>query len=245
MKRWSFILMAILLCLVQQLFGQARPLSALLSKDNQGKIITPMNLDYSDLSESKKSVVMAVLASLILPGMGELYAGSFESGKYNLIAEGGLWLAYSGFQMHANWLQQDAQTFANQHAGANFANKDDQYSVNIGNFNTTDEYNQAKLQEREYDLVYTTDQYKWQWDSDADRTQFKDLRIRSAEIKNNANFIIGAIVVNHLFSAFSAGLKAAAYNKSLSMIDKIEIQAFTLNSGTHVDGVGLSISTKF
>jgi hypothetical protein len=244
MKR-SLIIIAILLCLMQQLFGQARPLSALVSKDIQDKIVTPMNLGYSDFSESKKSVVLAVVASLILPGMGELYAGSFESGKYNLIAEGGLWLTYSGFRMHANWLQQDAQIFANQHAGANFDNKDDQYSVNIGNFNTTDEYNQAKLRNREYDLVYTADQYKWQWDSDVNRTQFKDLRIRSGEIRNNAKFIIGAIVVNHLFSAFSAGLKAAAYNKSLSMMDKIEIQAFTLNNGTHVDGVGLSISTKF
>jgi len=96
MKR-SLIIIAILLCLMQQLFGQARPLSALVSKDIQDKIVTPMNLGYSDFSESKKSVVLAVVASLILPGMGELYAGSFESGKYNLIAEGGLWLTYSGF----------------------------------------------------------------------------------------------------------------------------------------------------
>ncbi len=244
MKR-SLIIITILLCLMQQLFGQARPLSALVSRDIEDKIVTPMNLGYSDFSESKKSVVLAVVASLILPGMGELYAGSFESGKYNFIAEGALWLTYSGFRMHANWLQQDAQTFANQHASANFDNKDDQYSVNIGNFNTTDEYNQAKLRNREYDLVYTADQYKWQWDSDVNRTQFKDLRIRSGEIRNNAKFIIGAIVVNHLFSAFSAGRKAAEYNKSLSILDKIEIQTFALNSGTHIDGVGLNISTKF
>jgi hypothetical protein len=220
-------------------------MSALVTREVQSKIITPIDLDYSASSGSQKSVLLAVAASLILPGMGELYAGSFESGKYNLIAEGGLWLTYSGFRMHAHWLQQDAQTFASQHAGANFDNKDDQYSVNIGNFNTTDEYNQAKLRNRETELVYTADQYKWQWDSDVDRAQFKDLRIRSGEVKNNAKFFIGAIVVNHLFSAFSAGRKAAAYNKSLSLIDKIEIQPFTLNSGTHVDGIGLNISTKF
>jgi hypothetical protein len=189
--------------------------------------------------------VLAVVASLILPGMGEWYAGSFESGKYNLIAEGGLWLAYSGFRMHANWLQQDAQTFAHQHAGAHFDNKDDQYSVNIGNFNSTDEYNQAKLRNRENDLIYSAEQYAWQWDSDASRAQFKDVRIRSGEIKNNAKFIIAAVVINHLYSAFSAGRKAAAYNKDLSMLDKIEIQAYALNNGTRVDGIGLSFSTKF
>jgi hypothetical protein len=234
-----------LLCVLEQLVAQTRPISALVVTEEQSKIITPINVEYSGSSESKKSVIVAIVASLILPGMGELYAGSFESGKYNLISEGGLWLAYSGFRMHADWLQQDAQTFAVQHAGANFNNKDDQYSVNIGNFNTTDEYNQTKLRNRDYALVYTADQFNWQWDSDANRAQFKDLRIRSGEIKNNANFFIAAVVINHLFSAFSAGRKAAAYNESLSMMDNIEIQSFTLNNGAHVDGVGLCISTKF
>jgi len=244
MKRF-LIATALLLCLLQQLFAQVRPMSVLVCKEVQSKVITPIDLGYSASSESQKSVVLAVVASLILPGMGEMYAGSFESGKYNLIAEGALWLAYSGFRMHANWLQQDAQTFANQHASANFNNKDDQYSVNIGNFNTTDEYNQTKLRNRETDLVYTTDQYNWQWDSDANRTQFKDLRIRSGEVKNNAKLFIGAIVVNHLFSAFSAGRKAAAFNNSLSLMDNIEIQTYALNNGMHIDGIGLSILTIF
>jgi hypothetical protein len=234
-----------LLFLIQQLFAQTRPMSALVIKDEQSKIITPIDLEYSGSSESKKSVALAVVASLILPGMGELYAGSFESGKYNLIAEGGLWLTYGGFLTRANWLQQDAQTFASQHAGANFNNKDVQYSVNIGNFNSTDEYNQTKLRNREYKSVYTSSQYNWQWDSDVDRAQFKDLHNRSSAIKNNAKFIIAAIVVNHLFSAFSAGRKTSAYNKSLSMMDHIEIQAFTLNNGAQVDGIGVSVSTKF
>jgi hypothetical protein len=230
---------------MQQLLGQAKPLSDLLVRNVQNNSASSMNVDYSLTSESPKSVVLAVVASLILPGMGEWYAGSLESGKYNLIAEGGLWLSYAGFRLHAQWLQQDAQTFARQHAGADFTNKDDQYAVNIGNFMTTDEYNQAKLRNRENDLVYSSDQFRWQWDSDANRGVFKDIRIRSGEIKNNANFFIAAVVVNHLFSAFSAGRKATAFNRSLSMIDKIEIQTFALNSGAHIDGIGLSISTTF
>jgi hypothetical protein len=234
-----------LLCILEQVFAQTRPMSAIVAKGEQSTILAPMKLEYPGSSGSKKSVLLAIVASLVLPGMGELYAGSFESGKYNLLAEGGLWLTYSGFRMHADWLQQDAQKFANQHAGAQFDNKDDQYSVNIGNFNTTDEYNQTKLRNRDYTLVYTAAQYQWQWDSDANRMQFKDLRIRSGEIKNNSKFIIAAVVINHLFSAFSAGRRAAEYNKSLSMMDNIDIQTFTVNNGIHVDGFGFSISTKF
>jgi hypothetical protein len=192
--------------------------------------------------------MLAVVASLIVPGMGELYVGSFETGKYHLIAESGLWLTYAGFRIHSNWLRQDAQTFAKEHAGANFTNKNDQYAVNIGNFNTTAEYNDTKSRNREYDLIYFTESYPdylWNWDSDANRQRFKDIRIHSDQVKNNAKFLIGVVVVNHLISAFSAARKATAYNRSLSMIDDMQIYAYTLNSKSGIDGVGLSFITKF
>jgi hypothetical protein len=243
----SIISTALLLFLTQQLFAQQRPMSTLVTKEVQLREMSIQDIDVSPAPESKKSVILAVVASLLVPGMGELYAGSFETGKYNLIAEGGLWLTYGGFLMHSNWLLQDAQTFASQHADANFANKDVQYSVNIGNFNTTSEYNDAKNRNREYDLVYQPARldYQWNWDTDANRLRFKDMRIQSGDVKNNAKFVIGAIAVNHLLSAFFAGKKTAAYNRSLSTMDNVEIHTYTLNNGSQVNGWGISITTHF
>lgn len=246
MKR-SIISIALLLFLTQQMFAQQRPMSTLVTKEVQLRGMSIPDLDVSPAPESKKSVMLAVVASLLVPGLGELYAGSFETGKYYLIAEGGLWLTYGGFRMHSNWLLQDAQTFASQHADANFSNKDDQYLVNIGNFNTTSEYNDAKNRNREYDLIYqlTRPEFQWNWDTDANRLRFKNMRIHSGEVKNNAKFVIGAIVVNHLLSAFSAGKKTAAYNQSLSTMDNVEIHTYTLNNGSQIHGWGISITTHF
>jgi hypothetical protein len=246
MKRF-IISIALLIILTQQMFAQQRPMSTLVTKEVQLRGMSIPDLDVSSVPESKKSVMLAVVASLLVPGLGELYAGSFETGKYYLIAEGGLWLTYGGFRTHSNWLLQDAQTFASQHADANFSNKDDQYLVNIGNFNTTAEYNDTKSRNREYKLMYqpTRPEDQWNWDTDANRLRFKDMRIHSSEVKNNAKFVIGAIVVNHLLSAFSAGKKTAAYNQSLSAIDNVEIQTYTLNNGLQVDGWGISITTHF
>jgi hypothetical protein len=209
------------------------------------KLSIIQNLDATDLPAKPKSVILAVAASLFVPGMGEIYVGSLGSGKYHLIAEGGLWMTYTGFRIHSTWLRNDARTYASQHAGADFNNKDDQYSVNIGNFNSTDEYNQTKLRNREYDLLYLGEQSNWQWDSDVNRLRFKDLRIRSDAAKNNSKFVIAAVVVNHLISAFSAGRKAAAYNRSLSVNDEIQINTFTLNNGFEIDGIGLNITAPF
>jgi hypothetical protein len=228
-----------------QFFAQMKPLSALLNKEIQTRNTPAFTFDLVQPLPEKKSVLLAIAASLVIPGMGELYAGSFESGKYHLIAESGLWLTYAGFRIHANHLEQDARTFAVQHAGADFNQKDDQYSVNIGNFNTTDEYNQTKLRNREYSLIYASEQYNWSWDSDANRSRFRDLRIRSGEVRNNSKFVIAAVVINHLVSAFSAARKTAAYNKSISAMDDIQIQTFTFNNGSQIDGVGISITKIF
>jgi len=76
-----FITIAFLFCLSSQLFGQARPLSALVTEDVQLKVTTGAMVDVTTAPAEKKSVMLAIVASLILPGMGELYAGSFESGK--------------------------------------------------------------------------------------------------------------------------------------------------------------------
>jgi hypothetical protein len=244
----SLISITLLFFLSQLMFAQLRPMSALVIMEVQFREMSIPDIDISPVSESRKSVMLAVVASLLIPGMGELYAGSFESGKYHVVAEGGLWLTYAGFRMHSNWLQQDAQTFARQHAGADFNNKDDQYSVNIGNFNTTEKFNDTKSRNAEYNLIYnpaTQPEYLWKWDTDANRLQFKDMRIHSAEVKNNAKFVIGAVVLNHLLSAFSAGKKAAAYNRSLSAMENIEIRSYTVNNGLRIDGCGISIITKF
>ena len=204
---------------------------------------------HSDIASieapQKKSVFLAVVASLVLPGAGEWYAGSFESGKYYMIAEGGLWLTYAGFRTYSTWLRHDAEQYALQHAQTDISNKDDKYAVDVGNFMTTDEYNLTRIRNAEYDLMYVDNSNTWSWDSDANRARFKDIRIRSDRIKNNSNFVIAVVVVNHLLSAFSAGKKAANYNRSLSEERSVEIQPYAIALRTGVQDFVIGITAQF
>ncbi|HLF19311.1 MAG TPA: hypothetical protein VI704_00840 [Bacteroidota bacterium] len=194
---------------------------------------------------AEKSVWLAVASSLVLPGMGELYVGSFATGKYFLIGEAGIWLTYSGFITHGNWLRNDARTFAVQHANVQLDGKDDQFEVNIGNFGNTAEYNQQKLRNREYELVYTTTQDSWQWDNDMSREQFKSLRIRSDEIYRNAKFLIGAAVVNRVISAFMAGRSAAAHNRRVRYEGAWQIRVSPSGGFLNIHGMELQLSKEF
>ncbi len=165
--------------------------------------------------ESRKSVARATIYSLIVPGMGELYADNFSTGKYLLGSEITLWLTVYGFHSYGNWIRNDAESFAAVHANTDWSGKDDQFFVNVGNFNSWQEYNEKKMRDRDIGAIYTDDAYSWNWESDEKRREFRDMRVRSDQMLNAVKFVGAAIVANHIISAIIAGNSASRYNDRL------------------------------
>lgn len=195
----------------------------------------------------KKSSATAVLYSLLLPGMGELYADGFDEGRYSLIAEGGLWLTYLSFRQYGTWIQNDARNYASVHAGAATAGKDDQYFVNVGNFNDTYEYNEKQLRDRELVKVYNVNTgYYWKWDSDANRREYRAMRVSSERVLNNSQFVIATIVVNRIISAINAARLVREYNsRSTEEIGSWQLESSLLHSGLKPDGLWINIVHRF
>ncbi len=195
----------------------------------------------------KKSVGLAVLYSLAIPGMGELYAGGFQSGKYFLGAEALLWITYAVFDVRANALQDDGRTFAAVHAGVDPAGKNDQFYVNVGNFLNTAEYNATKMRDRESDLVYDPAAgFNWSWDTDANRMAFRDQRIRADNVFNNRKFVIGAVMANHIASAINAARIVIAHNKEISdILGDLRFETSIQGGWANPQGVTLTIIRPF
>lgn len=195
----------------------------------------------------KRSPMTAVLYSLLLPGMGELYADGFDEGRYSLIAEGGLWLSYYSFQQYGDWIQKDSRNFAAVHAGAQIDGKDDQYFVNVGNFNDSYEYNDKKLRDRELERLYDVNAgYAWKWDMEANRREFRAMRVSSERVLNNSQFIIAAVVVNRIVSAINAARLARLFNQRTNdALGSWWLESSLIESGQQIDGVRLSLIHKF
>ncbi len=190
----------------------------------------------------EKSVFLAVGLSLVLPGMGELYADNFGTGKYFLMADGVLWLTYTGLSLSSTWVQDDADVYMTQHAGASPDGRDDQFRVNVGNYMTVYEYNEAKLRAREYAQLYDPAVQYWNWDAEANRGAYRDLRITSDKLERNATFVIGALVVNRLISAFVAGRSAAAYNERLRESSSWNLGARVIGGPLNPHGIELRLT---
>jgi TM2 domain-containing membrane protein YozV len=196
---------------------------------------------------AKKSVGLAAVYSLLLPGMGELYAGGFGSGKYFLLAEGILWLSYAAIDIHAGSQREDARVYSTVHAAVDRSGKDDQFFVNVGNFASVDDYNDKKLRDREPDLVYDPAAgYNWRWDSEASRLTFRDQRVASENMYNNRKFVGAAILVNHVASAINAARAAIAHNSALDeALGDLRFDARILGGWEGAHGVMLTVTRGF
>lgn len=196
---------------------------------------------------AKKSVGLAVLYSLLLPGMGELYAENFSSGKYFLIAEGVLWLGYAAVEIHGNDLRDGARAFAVAHAGIDVTGKDEDFFVNIGNFMTVDEYNDKKLRDRDPDKLYDPQLgYRWTWDTEASRLTYREQRINSENMYNNRKFVGAAILINHLISAINAARAAIAFNsEQQDALGAVHLSSRLLSDAAGPHGVLVTFARPF
>lgn len=194
----------------------------------------------------RKSIGLAALYSLLLPGMGELYVGNYDMGKYFTIADGALWVGLAGVNLHANSLQDDARRYAAEHAGTSFDGKSDQYFVDISNFNTIYQFNEQVLRDRNPQKLYdpTTADY-WSWDSEANRNLYREQRVAADKMFNNTRFVVAAIAVNHVVSAINAARLAFSHNRSVDQAGLLDIHADLLGTLARPDGVMLTVSRRF
>ncbi len=160
--------------------------------------------EISFYQPEKKSKGLAIIYSLLLPGMGELYADAYSSGKYFTIAEGTLWGFLIGFNSYGNWQEENYKAFAESYAGVELDGKDEEYLSTIGNYVNLDQYNREQELNREFKDVYERDEYFWNWQNPGRRGEYRKLWESSERAYNNIQFAIGGLILNRIASAINA-----------------------------------------
>ena len=211
----------ILLILATAVFAQQRKTLSTLDLEQEFKnpINSPgisVNQNSFEIPAEKKSPGLAILYSFLLPGMGELYANNYNSGKYFTIAEGIFWGTYIGMNVYANARENDYKAFAETYGSANISEKDADYFATIGQYDNIEIYNNEKALERNFDEMYDTEIYYWKWQNTEDRKTYRNIRTSSEQTFNDLRFVVGAMILNRIASAINAVRLVASYNSSLS-----------------------------
>ncbi|MDQ7064013.1 MAG: hypothetical protein Q9P90_07185 [candidate division KSB1 bacterium] len=160
-------------------------------------------LPESDSKVSSRGKVF--LKSLLIPGWGQYSLRAKTSARNFFIAELALWGAVVGFNIYGKWLKNDYIDYATAYARVNPDGRDNQFWVDIGNFPSVYAYNEEKLRQRYVAALRDPSGPDfWQWDSDAHRQRFEELRIASDRAFERSSFAVFAVVTNHLVSAIHA-----------------------------------------
>jgi hypothetical protein len=161
----------------------------------------------------KKKTGLAIVYSLLLPGMGELYAGSYETGKYFTVADAALWGILIGFDVYGHWQEDNYKEYARIHGGVNPEGKDDTYWGNIGLYLNIDDYNREKELDRDFARTYDRAKYFWAWKNQAERREYRGMWKSSEQAYNAIQFAAGALILNRLASAVNAVRLVIKHNK--------------------------------
>lgn len=166
-------------------------------------------------TKTKKNAGLAIIYSLLLPGMGELYADNYSSGKYFTIAEGALWATFIGMNVYGNWQENRYKTYAQTYAGVNPDGKDEDYYATIGLYTSIESYNNEKALERRFDEMLSEQKFFWKWNSTEQRKTYRSIWTSSEQTFNDVRFVVGAMLVNRLVSAINAVRSVSSYNSAI------------------------------
>ena len=143
----------------------------------------------------------AKLQSLVLPGWGEQTLGEPKRAQNFFIREAALWLIYFGGKKTASWYESNYIAFAELHSNADMDGKDYLFSVNLGHYDSFEQYNDTKERQRLVEDKYRENKgLEWRWDDSTNRIKFDKMRIKSVTYDKYARFAISGLILHRLVS---------------------------------------------
>jgi len=163
----------------------------------------------------------AILASMALPGAGQMMLGSAKRGEALLWLDGTLWALWSGFSWYSSAREHDARLLAGREAGADLTVRELRYYRALEQYDNADQYNEdvrADARDMYPDDPERQHQYyrshgffgsqAWNWSSDSARYYYWGTRRSGRTAALNAQFAVGALLLNRLASMADCALFA-------------------------------------
>lgn len=217
-----------------------------------------VDVDANVYKNSDKNVFYAVGASLLLPGMGELYLGEKQLSRPFVWTDAALWIAaFSSYFIGERYLT-SAHNYAVRHAGLTSNSKSTSLLNTVGDYRSrggvfgqnsspdmNEDYNQAMLRsgkkvDEEFDELV-----QWDWGSSDNPETSENIDEFKSRMRHYR--------VSRIF--FQASVGALVLNRVISMLDAIRIYRATSSKAFssrvqflpefYNDGSGLSVNVKF
>lgn len=163
---------------------------------------------------ARKSKWKAAALSLLVPGLGEAYAGAHKRARVFLITEGIMWAGFAAFRIYGGWRADDYRVYAADHAAVTLNGQPDTFFRDIGAFSSSELFNfqqQLLLGSR---VKQYTGPDAWAWDADPSRKTYLTIRRSSRRAYTRSVYVIGVALTTRLISAIDASKAVDAGDSS-------------------------------
>lgn len=223
---------------------QSESLEFLKYKINQNINIEKDEVIIQKYKDGKKNNGLAILLSAVLPGMGELYADGYSSGKYFTIADGVLWGGLIGVSTYAKNQEDSYKAFAETFGKVNLNGKDDKYFADISGYIDVYEFNHIQDLSRSNDIYNETTHY-WKWSGQEQRREYRAMWKSSETAYNSTRFIVGALILNRIASVINAVRLVNKYNNNLKTELGWDVSFNYSNTLSEPDKLSMNFRTSF
>ena len=168
--------------------------------------IAQIAVEEAGSTSETKNPKAAALLSILVPGLGELYAGGHRSSRFFLFTEATFWTALATFK-HLEFSREDNfKAFAAEHADLNTSDKSDTFIDDVGIYNSIYARNARErfVAGELAEFIDETPENIWEWDSDDSRRQFRELRSKSTSARQKSMLFVGALLFNRFASSINA-----------------------------------------
>ena len=107
-----------------------------------------MLINFSICQDKNSNQLDPVIKSLIIPGWGQKSLSFSKRARYYNYVESGLILTILGTTTYSNILKKNYISFASNHAALSSSGKNHKYWVDIGNYDSINDYNNEHLRNR-------------------------------------------------------------------------------------------------
>lgn len=217
-----------------------------------------ISVDENVSRNHDKNLFLAIGASAVLPGMGELYLGEQDMVRPFVWVDAALWVVTIGSYVIGDRYISSAHDYAVRHAGLNTKSKKISLLNTVGDYRSrggvagqnsspdmNEDYNQAMIRSGKKINAEFDESIQWDWGSSDNPETTEHIE----EYKNRlSHYRISRIV-------FQASIGALVLNRVVSILDAMRIYRATSSKSFvervnfmpefYEDGSGLSVNVKF
>lgn len=155
----------------------------------------------SEQQHSTKSRGLAMMSSILLPGLGHQYLGNHSRALVYYSTEMFFLFGMIFCEGYSNRLFGDAKSYAYEHAEIRGdKGESDYYWKMVGNFMGTDEFNDVMELNRTIDDKYSPLNYFWRWDDESTMEKYNEFRENATRFHVASSFFIAAMVLDRVIA---------------------------------------------